>query len=471
MRVTKLSTLRWRPFCYLIIAFIFSIQSGRELAGSVSVADNKRSRGKIQDISFRGAQQNQQPSSFLQPYAILRERRIRNTERRGTSTTVYQADDTDRTVQSTKRRKLSDIMQAAPSATLTVSSRETDTGYQQPRHRPHGITHSNAATRPSAAAEGTRASKTRNDLPAANHPSVSIVSSSPNLVLPQVVKPFIRTSMKPHLPTFVPYNQDRVPCSQVLTEMSQDLSVSGRAYLLFNILAAVDPHAHQDPGESVQCDKEARAAMDELYRAGIETGHFGTSLYAGATGTGAIGVFGYFEKLTECDAEPATGRTLYQKLIELGMEQSCRSDLVASFLSKETKSGFNPSLVLDKTGNTLLHLAALSGSVSTFDLIVKRETEQPFLFDGSERPVHSGYYWLLGALSHTNQAGKKALDLAPTHGLRLRLKRTFRTIIHFLRKVIPAKKTVSPTFQQLINALNEVSSQYIAASSPGSQPL
>lgn len=95
----------------------------------------------------------------------------------------------------------------------------------------------------------------------------------------------------------------RVIGSDVLQEMVKDSVVSGHAYLVFNILAAVDSSSYRETGSKLQSDKEARAAMDELYQASVDTGHFGSVAEGVALQPGGLGILGYFDRLAACDAD------------------------------------------------------------------------------------------------------------------------------------------------------------------------
>ena len=244
--------------------------------------------------------------------------------------------------------------------------------------------------------------------------------------------PVIEALMKTHLAAFIPYKESKESCSNVLDNMTNDPVASSKAYLLFNILVSVSNFSHVNPQESVQADKEVYSALDELYRKAISTLRLEFAVDNEKGGPSSVGPLTYFDRLTECIADTENGRTLYQKFIEMGMEKSLQSFFSKSILSQENGSGYEPSLALDKIGNTVLHLAAMSGSVSILEELLERHGSQ--LTPIGNRDPNHGYYWILSCLHHKNDQGKTVLDLAKSPGFRLSLKRTYRTLAHFLRR-------------------------------------
>lgn len=231
---------------------------------------------------------------------------------------------------------------------------------------------------------------------------------------------------------FQPYHASQELCFDVFTDLRQHPQLSSNAYLLFNILVSLDVASHGQPGQAIQEDKNVYVSMEELHHKGFLTllRNFPCPFdHKNASDSSSC----FHDRLSKCIADDKHGRTLYQTIISLGFEKSYQSFFVKSSLSEKTASGYDPLLSLDKEGNTLLHLAASSGSATILKDLLDRVASPATSWSFEPNVAEKGYYYILNAMNHPNHNNHVPLDLAKTSGIRLRLKRTYRTVIQFVR--------------------------------------
>eukprot|EP01068_Selenidium_serpulae_P010554 Selendium_serpulae@DN5492_c0_g2_i2.p1 len=100
--------------------------------------------------------------------------------------------------------------------------------------------------------------------------------------------------------------------------------------------------------------------------------------------------------MTTCEVDPEMGQTYIHKMVLYGLTQSFSNPNSIQFF-------FNHG-ALDKSGNTLLHLAAMSKSIVMVKDVMRAMVNE----------LHS-VLWVIAAMMHKNNAGKRPLDLAENH--------------------------------------------------------
>jgi len=227
----------------------------------------------------------------------------------------------------------------------------------------------------------------------------------------EVAKPTMNAQLSQHLFQFQK-NVQTEQCMDIAEEMNMNEATARAHVHLMVVLGCLQDEMFKTAERLVTRDKSAESSLTLLATEMVSDG-----------GDGSAGdLVNYMDRIIKCQVEPmAETKTILQKILELGLEKSLKTSFVENLL-RGTNS-YDPALMLDNVGNSLMHSAVLSGvwhmPTTLFNLENKKNIGDP------SRKLN-GAYWLISVLLHRNDAGKRPLDMCTTANMADKLKRVFR---------------------------------------------